>query len=179
MIAFILSLAVVCVYVQWDAAKDKISSLERERQTSYLNTEQCPVSDVPEQCDIIDKELAARLQEAESNIEITEAYTKGTQQWEALMDAYLEKFAIWCSEPHEIAEIAEYKNSIYEEVMISQSQWEEYCGNAIAQQLEVYTAIYESGTAVPMAQAKYEYTLYRSRALGLAALAKMAGLSIE
>lgn len=168
-----LTVAVIILFLQWSNGKEHSTALEQKNIQLNSMLADIPVSMNAERIYSIDKHLSQQLEEAQSNADRNTAYAEATQQWQTLIQVYLDAFAAHYDGSDEMAE---YDEKVMTALNGSQGQWESYCKNALNQERDLLVAIYQNGTAASTVYAKYEYSLYRSRALELYELAKNLGI---
>lgn len=103
----------------------------------------------------IDSLLDDKLASAISNIEKSEAYRQVAELWKKEVDLNYQKLLLIANEPLQQALSAEHK--AWEDTLLVKKELN----------LRYLQQIYMSGSIVPVLQAKYEYALYRERAVVL------------
>lgn len=114
----------------------------------------------------LDIDLQRDISQAFSNADISNVYADYADRWRALIDEYyslIENFDVSDDYP----EIEEYKKSIKNLAIKSQTEWEVYAEKALADYSEYLLAVYGSGSISPSVYQQYRLELNRYRAIQL------------
>lgn len=113
----------------------------------------------------IDREMDEQLSETVSNIECIEILIVSRDRWIVLMQEYYDEL------------LSSNRTDIAEAVAKSQADWEAYYQIAYANEEQLSAAIYGAGSTGGLAIARFDYEIYRTRALELYMLCCQSALS--
>lgn len=127
----------------------------------------------------LDEEMEEELTGDLSNTERCEILQKNANQWKEFMEYYLSKVEQWAEAEKSDPAMAEYAKQIAEDVLHSQTQWEESAAAAMQDAEKLTSDIYYNGTIASILLCEYEYQQNRSRAIELFQICRLLRIDID